>query len=168
MASGIDLCLHLVRRDHGSDVANRVARRCVVPPWREGGQAQFIERPVPEETGTTTTEAREWALTVLSRPVTLDELAQHARMSVRTFTRRFQAEMGTTPGRWLTRQRIEHARRLLETTDLAMDRIAAEAGLRHGGFAAAASGRRRSGRRRARTARRSARLQPDADGRAGR
>ncbi|GAB2575170.1 helix-turn-helix domain-containing protein [Streptomyces capparidis] len=128
VASGIDLCLHLVRRDHGSDAANRVARLCVVPPWREGGQAQFIERPVPAPTAASTSATRAWALERLHRPPTLAELAAHARMSVRTFSRRFRDEVGTTPGQWLTQQRVERARRLLETTDLPVDRIAAEAG----------------------------------------
>ncbi|MFK3984300.1 GlxA family transcriptional regulator [Micromonospora sp. NPDC050397] len=128
VASGIDLCLHLVRRDHGSAVANRVARLCVVPPWREGGQAQFIDRPVPESTTATTSDTRQWALGQLHRPISLADLARHARMSVRSFSRRFRAEVGITPGQWLTRQRIEHARRLLETTDLPIDRVAAEAG----------------------------------------
>jgi transcriptional regulator GlxA family with amidase domain len=128
VASGVDLCLHLVRRDHGSAAANRVARLCVVPPWREGGQAQFIDRPVPEPTTTTTSETRQWALAQLHRPITLPELARHAQTSVRTFSRRFHAEVGMTPGQWLTRQRVEHARHLLETTDLPVDRIAAEAG----------------------------------------
>ncbi|WP_067813288.1 GlxA family transcriptional regulator [Actinomadura kijaniata] len=127
-ASGIDLCLHLVRRDHGSAVANRTARLCVVPPWREGGQAQFIERPVPEPRDTSTAATRQWALEHLDRPLTLSDLARHARMSVRTFSRRFRDEVGLTPGQWLTRQRVEHARRLLETTDLPVDRVAAESG----------------------------------------
>jgi transcriptional regulator GlxA family with amidase domain len=128
VASGIDLCLHLVRHDHGSAIANRVARQCVVPPWREGGQAQYIDRPVPEPATTSTAAARQWALHHLYRPIALGELARQARMSVRTFSRRFRAEVGMTPGQWLTRQRIEHARRLLETTDLPVDRVAAEAG----------------------------------------
>ncbi|WP_371619477.1 GlxA family transcriptional regulator [Streptomyces sp. NBC_00454] len=129
VAAGVDLCLHLLRRDHGSAVANRVARLCVVPPWREGGQAQFIERPVPEVSQASTAATREWALTRLGRPIALAELARHAGMSVRTFSRRFRDEVGMTPGQWLTRQRVEHARRLLEVTDLPVDRIAQEAGL---------------------------------------
>ncbi|MGV9599236.1 GlxA family transcriptional regulator [Streptosporangium sandarakinum] len=128
VASGIDLCLHLVRRDHGAEVANRVARRCVVPPWREGGQAQYVERPVPAMTGSSTSATRAWALEHLHRPIPLQEMAAHARMSVRTFTRRFRDEVGMTPGQWLAQQRVELARRLLETTDLTVDRIAVEAG----------------------------------------
>ncbi|TMR21486.1 helix-turn-helix domain-containing protein [Nonomuraea turkmeniaca] len=128
VASGIDLCLHLVRRDHGAEVANRVARRCVVPPWREGGQAQYVERPVPAMADSSTSATRAWALERLQRPISLQEMAAHARMSVRTFLRRFRDEVGMTPGQWLTQQRVELARRLLETTDLTVDRIAAEAG----------------------------------------
>ncbi|MEV6784350.1 helix-turn-helix domain-containing protein [Streptomyces sp. NPDC051098] len=128
VAAGVDLCLHLVRRDHGSEAANRVARLCVVPPWREGGQAQFIERPVPEPAEATTSATRAWALERLQRQLTLAELAAHARMSVRTFSRRFRDEVGMTPGQWLTQQRVEHARRLLETTDWPVDRVAGEAG----------------------------------------
>ncbi len=128
VAAGVDLCLHLVRRDHGSEIANHVARLCVVPPWREGGQAQYIERPVPEPSTTGTAATRTWALEHLHRPLSLAELAAHARMSVRTFCRRFQHEVGMPPGRWLARQRVEHARSLLETTDLPVERIAAQAG----------------------------------------
>ncbi|MEU2560293.1 helix-turn-helix domain-containing protein [Streptomyces longispororuber] len=128
VAAGVDLCLHLVRRDHGSAVANHVARRCVVPPWRDGGQAQYIERPVPEPTVATTAPTRAWALERLQEPLTLGEMAAHARMSLRTFTRRFRDEVGTTPGRWLTAQRIEVARHLLETSDLPVDLVAHRAG----------------------------------------
>ncbi|WKX72137.1 GlxA family transcriptional regulator [Streptomyces sp. XD-27] len=127
-AAGVDLCLHLIRRDHGAAVANHVARRCVVPPWRDGGQAQFIERPVPEPTSATTAATRAWALERLQEPLTLGELADHARMSLRTFTRRFRDEVGETPGRWLTAQRIELARQLLETSDLPVDLVAHRAG----------------------------------------
>ncbi|MFJ8545311.1 GlxA family transcriptional regulator [Streptomyces sp. NPDC093586] len=137
VAAGVDVCLHLVRRDHGSEVANRVARLCVVPPWREGGQAQYIDRPVPEPAAATTAATREWALRNLHRPLVLAELAEHARMSVRTFCRRFGEEVGMPPGQWLTQQRVEHARRLLETTDLSVDQVAV-----HAGFGTAASMRR--------------------------
>lgn len=132
VAAGVDLCLHILRRDHGSEVTNRVARLCVVPPWREGGQAQFIERPVPEPSATGTSATRAWALERLGEPISLSELAEHARMSVRTFSRRFRDEVGMTPLQWLTQQRVRHARRLLETTDLPVDRVAAEAGLGSG------------------------------------
>jgi len=127
-ASGIDLCLHMIRRDHGSAVANEVARRTVVPPHREGGQAQFIRRPVPDTRGTSTGAARTWALANLDRPLTLRELAAKEAMSRRTFTRRFREEVGTSPGQWLTRQRVDRARQLLEETDLPVDRIASDSG----------------------------------------
>jgi transcriptional regulator GlxA family with amidase domain len=129
VAAGIDLCLHVIRRDHGSEVANRAARRCVVPPWRDGGQSQFIERPMPALGDSTTAATRAWALDRLDRQLTLEQLAEHARMSVRTFTRKFRDETGQSPGRWLVLQRVEHARRLLETTDLPIERVAAQAGL---------------------------------------
>jgi transcriptional regulator GlxA family with amidase domain len=128
IAAGIDLCLHVIRRDHGSAAANRAARRCVVPPWRDGGQSQFIERPVPATGDATTGPTRAWALDHLDRPLDLGTLAGHARMSLRTFTRRFREETGMSPGRWLVRQRVELARHLLEGTDLPIDRVAARAG----------------------------------------
>ncbi|MFJ2738477.1 GlxA family transcriptional regulator [Streptomyces sp. NPDC087440] len=127
-ASGVDVCLHLVREDHGSEVANRVARRCVVPPWRDGGQAQYIEHPVPEPTEAGTAATRAWALAHLAEPLTLRDLADHARMSLRTFARRFQDEVGVSPGRWLIRQRVLHARELLEASDLSVEQVAARAG----------------------------------------
>ncbi|MYW00763.1 helix-turn-helix domain-containing protein [Streptomyces sp. SID3343] len=129
VGAGVDLCLHIVRRDHGSDVANDVARMCVVPPWREGGQAQYIRRPVPEVSRHGTAPTRAWALEHLDEPLVLADLAAHARVSVRTFTRQFRAEVGQSPGRWLTVQRVELARRLLETTDLPIDLVALRAGL---------------------------------------
>jgi transcriptional regulator GlxA family with amidase domain len=128
VASGIDLCLHMVRSDFGSAVANTVARRTVVPPHREGGQAQFIERPVPDAGVQTTRNARAWALARLEQPLTLRELAERESMSVRTFTRRFREETGSSPQRWLIEQRVERARQLLEGTDLPVDRVAREAG----------------------------------------
>lgn len=131
-AAGIDLCLHLIRHDHGSELANAVARRCVVPPWREGGQAQFIEQPVPPQTSSGTAQARQWALENLHTPVTMADLATHARMSGRTFARRFRDEVGMSPGRWLIQQRVFRARELLETTDLPIDRIAGEVGFATG------------------------------------
>jgi transcriptional regulator GlxA family with amidase domain len=126
-AAGIDLLLHIVRRDHGPGVANRVARRSVVAPWREGGQSQFME-PVPDPDGPGTAPTRAWALDRLHEPLTLAGLAAHSAMSVRTFTRRFRQETGMSPARWLVHQRVSIARRLLETTDLPVERIAAEAG----------------------------------------
>ncbi|MDJ1134077.1 GlxA family transcriptional regulator [Streptomyces iconiensis] len=127
-AAGIDLCLHMIRCDHGSAVANEVARRTVVPPHRDGGQAQFIRHPVPPPGLASTATARSWALNHLEHPLTLSQLAAQETMSVRTFTRRFREEVGITPLRWLTQQRIERARHLLEETDLPVDRVAADAG----------------------------------------
>ncbi|MBK3643856.1 MULTISPECIES: GlxA family transcriptional regulator [Streptomyces] len=128
VAAGIDLCLHMVRRDHGTAVANEVARRTVVPPHRDGGQAQYIQRPVPEPRLATTRGARAWALGRLHEPIQLRDMAAQEAMSVRTFTRRFREEVGVSPGQWLTQQRVERARQLLETTGLSMDRIAHDAG----------------------------------------
>ncbi|GLW13011.1 AraC family transcriptional regulator [Microtetraspora sp. NBRC 13810] len=134
VAAGIDLCLHLVRSDHGSEVANTAARRCVVAPWREGGQAQFIERPLPCGMDASTGATRVWMLERLHEPLDLATLAAHARMSVRTFTRRFREETGLSPARWLTQRRVDHARKLLETTALPVDEVA-----RRSGFATAVS-----------------------------
>lgn len=128
VTAGVDLCLHVVRKDHGTEVANRAARRCVAPAWRDGGQAQYIERPVPDSGDTTTSATRQWARSRLHEPLDLATLARHARMSVRTFTRRFRDEMGMSPGQWLIAQRVEWARHLLESTDLPVDRVAREAG----------------------------------------
>lgn len=128
VASGFDLCLHMTRLDFGVAVANRVARRAVVPPHRDGGQAQYIERPVPEAGSAATGRAREWALARLHEPLTLRQLAECEAMSVRTFTRRFREEVGTSPQRWLLHQRLERARHLLERSDEPIDRVAAGAG----------------------------------------
>ncbi|MQA79586.1 MAG: helix-turn-helix domain-containing protein [Streptosporangiales bacterium] len=140
VAAGLDLCLHVVRRDHGVTVANRIARQCVVPPWRDGGQAQYVEHLVREPAAPTTAAARAWALERLGDSLSLADLAEHAGMSVRSFTRRFRAEMGTSPGQWLTSQRVELARQLLEGTDLPVDSIA-----RRAGFGTAASLRQHLG-----------------------
>lgn len=131
-ASGIDVCLHLVRNDHGSAVANRAARRCVVPPWREGGQAQYIEAPVPRTPEDGTAATRQWALQHLHEPLVLADLARHARMSQRTFARRFTDEVGLSPGRWIVQQRVARARHLLESSDLAVDEIAGHVGFATG------------------------------------
>ncbi|MEU9187012.1 helix-turn-helix domain-containing protein [Streptomyces sp. NPDC048484] len=131
-ASGVDVCLHLVRKDHGSELANRVARSCVVPPWRDGGQAQYIEQPVPEPTAASTAATRHWALEHLDEPLTLAELAGHARMSPRTFARRFNDEVAMSPGRWLIQQRVLRARQLLESSDLPVDQVAGEVGFATG------------------------------------
>ncbi|WP_217243078.1 GlxA family transcriptional regulator [Streptomyces sp. AC555_RSS877] len=128
VAAGIDLCLHMVRRDHGTAIANNVARRMVVPPHRDGGQAQFIQRPVPDPQLATTTAARAWALGRLHEPIQLRDMAEQEAMSVRTFTRRFREEVGVSPGQWLAQQRVERARHLLESTDLSVDQVARDAG----------------------------------------
>ncbi|WP_458249119.1 GlxA family transcriptional regulator [Streptomyces sp. MAI_2237] len=133
-ASGVDVCLHIVRTDHGSELANAVARRCVVPPFRDGGQAQYIEQPVPENADAGTAATRAWALQRLGEPLTLTDLAGHARMSLRTFARRFNDEVGMSPGRWIVQQRVARARHLLESSDLSVDQIAG-----HVGFATGAS-----------------------------
>jgi transcriptional regulator GlxA family with amidase domain len=128
VAAGIDLCLHLVRRDHGAEVANAVARRIVVAPHRDGGQAQFVEAPLPvvEDRGLEATRA--WAARRLREPLTVAALARHAACSERTFARRFRAETGTTPLQWLLGQRVLHARRLLEATDLPVEDVADASG----------------------------------------
>ena len=127
-AAGIDLLLHVLRTDLGTEAANRVARGAVVAPWRAGGQAQFIERPVPDASDAGTGSTRTWALEHLGEPIGLVDLARHAGMSVRTFTRRFREETGETAGTWLARARVDRARHLLESTDLPVDRVAAAAG----------------------------------------
>jgi transcriptional regulator GlxA family with amidase domain len=131
-ASGVDVCLHLVRSDHGSELANQVARLCVVPPWRDGGQAQYIEQPVPAEGREGTAAARAWALERLGEPLTLNDLSGHAHMSLRTFIRKFNDEVGMSPGRWLIQQRVLRARHLLESTDLPVDEIAGQVGFATG------------------------------------
>ena len=127
-AAGLDLCLHLVRRDHGAEVANAVARRIVVAAHREGGQAQFVERPLPAEPGTGLAATRAWMLERLDAPLTVEELARHAGYSPRSFARRFVAETGTTPLQWLIARRVVEAQRLLEGTDLGVDAVASRAG----------------------------------------
>ncbi|WP_433547055.1 GlxA family transcriptional regulator [Streptomyces sp. CA-294286] len=128
VAAGIDLCVHMVRRDFGAAVANDVARRSVVPPHRDGGQSQYVRRPVPEPQLATTTTARAWALGRLHEPIQLRDMAEQEAMSVRTFTRRFREEAGVSPGQWLAQQRVERARHLLESSDLSIDQVAREAG----------------------------------------
>lgn len=129
-AAAIDLCLHLVRLDHGAEVANAVARRMVVPPHRDGGQAQYIQAPVPvcaDETDPFRATL-DWAVAHLDEPLTVEVLARRAAMSQRTFARRFVAATGTTPLQWLLRQRVLHAQRLLETTEEPVERIASLCG----------------------------------------
>ncbi|MFJ9174075.1 GlxA family transcriptional regulator [Streptomyces sp. NPDC102360] len=126
---GIDLCLHLVRRDLGAVVANQIARGLVAAPHRDGGQAQFVPAPVAVAGGSALSETREWALQRLGEPLTLRVLARHAGSSQRTFMRRFTEETGTTPLQWLLGARLGRARELLETTDYSVDRVAQDCGL---------------------------------------
>ncbi|NJC69185.1 helix-turn-helix domain-containing protein [Planosporangium thailandense] len=128
-AAGIDLCLHLVRQEHGAGVATALARRMVVPPHRDGGQAQYVEAPLPRTADAPTLEPLlSWLVTTLDADHTIESLAARAHMSTRTFARRFRAETGATPHDWLTTQRVLLARRLLEDTDLGVDAIATRAG----------------------------------------
>ncbi|MBU8818313.1 GlxA family transcriptional regulator [Mycolicibacterium goodii] len=129
LAAGIDLCLHIIRSDHGTQVANAVARHCVVPPWREGGQAQFIDRSVPVSDPASTAATREWALDRLHEELTVERLARHAHMSPRTFSRRFTDETGQSPGTWIRNRRLDYARELLESQDLPIDEVARLSGL---------------------------------------
>ncbi|MEU0025624.1 helix-turn-helix domain-containing protein [Streptomyces sp. NPDC006335] len=127
-AAGIDACLHIVRKEQGTEVANKIARRMVVPPHRDGGQAQYIERPLPRSRCDTVGEVLVWMERHLDEDVTVEQLAERAHMSPRTFARRFQQETGTTPYRWILRQRVLLAQRLLEATDETVDAIAGRAG----------------------------------------
>ncbi|TCR26563.1 transcriptional regulator GlxA family with amidase domain [Streptomyces sp. BK205] len=128
-AAAMDLCLHLVRLDHGSANANRIARRLVIPPHREGGQAQFIATPLPAPGNHPLNELFPWALERLNEPLTVEDLARQARMSTRHLGRHFRHVTGTTPLQWLHAQRIRHAQELLETTDATVDTIAAATGM---------------------------------------
>ncbi|GGO33971.1 MULTISPECIES: helix-turn-helix domain-containing protein [Streptomyces] len=127
-AAGIDAALHLVRRENGMEVANAIARRMIVPPHRDGGQAQYIERPLPRTRCDTVGEVLAWMERHLDQEQAVDRLAARAHMSPRTFARRFQQETGTTPYRWLLRQRLLRAQELLETTDETVDAVAGLAG----------------------------------------
>ena len=136
-AAGIDACLYLVRKEQGSRVANAIARRMVVPPHRDGGQAQYVERPVADPAAGTLSDIIGWMERNLDQPVKVSQLASRAAMSARTFARRFVQETGTTSQRWLTAQRIPLAQELLEQTDETVDVVAGRsgfgnaAGLRH-------------------------------------
>ncbi|MCX5526441.1 helix-turn-helix domain-containing protein [Streptomyces bobili] len=123
-AAGIDACLHLVRKEQGPEVANGIARRMVVPPHRDGGQAQYIQRPLPRSTCDTVGEVLVWMEQHLDQEVTVEQLAARAHMAPRTFARRFQQETGTTPYRWILRQRVLLAQHLLEASDETVDAIA--------------------------------------------
>lgn len=147
VASGLDLCLHVVRRDYGASVAAEFARRTVVAPHRDGGQAQFIQRPItmgstPDDQACDYTApaesldraaglqaTRTWAMLHLGEPLSVDTLARHASVSPRTFARRFREETGTTPARWITDQRVALAQGLLERTDLSVEAVALRSGL---------------------------------------
>lgn len=128
MAAGLDLCLHIVRSDHGAEVANAIARRMVIAPHRAGGQAQFIDQPMPVTRDETLQRTQRWVLERLAEPLGVEAMARQANTSVRHFTRRFQAEFGITPLRWLLQERVRLAQRLLEQTDLSVQRIAERAG----------------------------------------
>ncbi|MFJ9366415.1 helix-turn-helix domain-containing protein [Nocardia sp. NPDC101769] len=131
-AAGIDACLHLVRRELGSSVANAIARRMVVPPQRDGGQRQFIERPVVDCDSDSLSETLHWMGEHLELPHTVEALAMRSAMSTRTFARRFAAETGTTPVKWLTGQRVLLAKQLLEDTDLDLESLAHRCGFGSG------------------------------------
>ena len=127
-AAAIDLCLHVVRRDYGAEIANQVARRLVVPPHRDGGQSQYVQAPVRNESPASLAPVMDWAMKRLDTPITIAGLAKKAKMSERTFARRFVEETGTTPHRWLTHQRLIAAQRRLETTRESIDEVARAAG----------------------------------------
>lgn len=128
VAAGIDLSLHLVRKDLGEEATTRIARRMVVAPHRDGGQAQFIEHPTPGlDSGLAA--VTEWMTARLAEPLTTADCASRAGMSLRNFQRRFTAELGVSPARWLNKQRIHEARRLLERTNLTVDAVAHQTGL---------------------------------------
>jgi AraC family transcriptional activator FtrA len=128
-AAGLDLCLHLVRRDYGPEMANHVARRLVIAPHRSGGQAQFLQRPIPKQERSSLALVLEKAQQSLAQPLRISRLAQMAAMSERTFMRRFRASTGMSPGDWITLQRVDRARELLESTELSIDHIAVQTGL---------------------------------------
>jgi AraC family transcriptional regulator, transcriptional activator FtrA len=129
-AASMDLCLHVVRKDFGAEIANRVARSCVVPPHRDGGQAQFVLEPFTGvQPGDPFTDTLAWVQEHLDEPIGVEDLARRSAMSPRSFARRFAAATGTTPHRWLVRQRVLLAQRLLETTAMGVDEIATRCGV---------------------------------------
>jgi transcriptional regulator GlxA family with amidase domain len=128
-AAAIDLCLHVVRKDHGAKAANVIARRMIVPPHREGGQAQYIEAVAADGDDTTLDATMAWMLRRIDHDLTVERMARRAKQSPRTFARRFRALTGTTPLQWLLVQRVREAQRLLETTDRSVDDIASRCGL---------------------------------------
>jgi AraC family transcriptional activator FtrA len=128
-AASIDLCLHVVRSDYGSDIATQLARELVVPPQRDGGQAQFITTPLPTlDSADPFATTLAWVQGHLNEPLTVADLASRSAMSPRTFARQFLAAMGTTPHQWLQRQRVHLAQRLLETSDRSIESVAADSG----------------------------------------
>lgn len=127
-AAGIDLCLHLVRTEQGSQVATALARRMVVPPHRDGGQAQYTEAPIGVPDAETLQPLLGWLIDHLAEPLTVQQMARRAHMAPRTFARRFRAEIGTTPADWLIGQRVLAARTLLEESDLTIDAVADRTG----------------------------------------
>lgn len=131
-AAGIDACLYLVREELGSDIANRIARRMVVAPHRSGGQRQYVETPVPAAASDSLQDVLDWVVEHLDEEHSVPRLAARANLSERTFARRFNQEVGTTPHQWLTAQRVLRARRLLETTDLDVEAISHACGFATG------------------------------------
>src|SRR5690606_17500129 len=127
-AAGLDACLHLLRQEIGAELTNKIACRMVVAPQRDGGQAHYIDQPLPAVSSLSLAPVTDWMLENLRLELTVDQLAAKALMSPRTFARRFKADYGTTPAAWLNRQRILHAQRLLEETELGIDAIAYECG----------------------------------------
>lgn len=128
-AASLDLCLHIVRKDHGAEIVTELARELVVPPYRDGGQAQYIQRPQPVlDEANLFTETLTWAAEHLAEPLTVPQLAERALMSRRTFARHFVASTGTTPYQWLLGQRLRLAQELLETTGLPVELIAMQTG----------------------------------------
>jgi AraC family transcriptional regulator, transcriptional activator FtrA len=147
VAAGLDLCLHVIRRDHGAAVAAQSARRTVVAPHRDGGQAQFVERPIADGGAGTSLEAtRAWALDRLDQALDVTTMARQACMSARSFARRFRQETGSTPAQWVLDQRTRVAQSLLETTDLPVEHVAVRTG-----FGSATTLRTHFGRRLATT-----------------
>jgi transcriptional regulator GlxA family with amidase domain len=128
VAAGVDLCLHIVRSDHGAEAANAVARRMVVAAHRDGGQAQYVERPLPPADGESLEPTRAWMRERLAEPLSVEAMARHAGYSPRTFAHRFRAETGTTPLQWLIGRRVAEAQRLLEGTAMSIEEVAARAG----------------------------------------
>ena len=127
-AAGLDLCLHLIREEHGERIANTVARRMVMPPFRDGGQAQFVDTPIRVREADTLAPLLDALSAELDREHTVESMAERAAMSARTFARRFRAETGTTPHVWLTNQRVLHARRMLERDNVPIEIVAQQSG----------------------------------------